>query len=484
MRHIPALIAAVLLPAAPQVCFSAAVSTAALVVAQAQAQAQGAEEVATVAQDITVRIDGATQGSGVLIRRVGNRYSVLTAWHVLKSHIPGEELEITTSDGAKHNYLPDSIEQVNNLDLAYIAFISEKDYSLAQLGDSSLQKAGSKTYTAGYPLASESVPESIFRFVPGMLVANAKTATIRGGYQLLYTNPTFPGMSGGPLLNQKAQVIGIHGLGETDPRLTIKHGIAVKTGINQAIPIGMLDPNYIRMNNESGADYADDYFVLAHNKLFKSNPPDPSDALRLVANIQGQQTNSHLYFLKGVAHDLLNSPKKALYNFNKAISLDDKQSSYYSSRAIAYSRMDDNLSAMKDFNRGHALSPDDHNILANRANLHLVNGNTQLAMKDVSRSLLLSPDNPMALNIKGAILLSAGRATEALLDLGRAIRLQPQFPMAYLNKAKAHRILGQEKSFCISLALAAGQGHPGASQYLQRNDMAWCVSQISELVNQ
>lgn len=45
--------------------------------------AQTAEAVAKVAQVITVRIEGATQGSGVLVKLDDNRYTVLTAWHVV-----------------------------------------------------------------------------------------------------------------------------------------------------------------------------------------------------------------------------------------------------------------------------------------------------------------------------------------------------------------------------------------------------------------
>ena len=50
MRHLPALVAALLLPAAQPVLLSAAVSSAALLVAEAPAQAQSAEAVGRVAE--------------------------------------------------------------------------------------------------------------------------------------------------------------------------------------------------------------------------------------------------------------------------------------------------------------------------------------------------------------------------------------------------------------------------------------------------
>ena len=41
-------------------------------------------EVDSIAEKITVRIDGANNGSGVIIKRQDNSYTVVTNWHVLQ----------------------------------------------------------------------------------------------------------------------------------------------------------------------------------------------------------------------------------------------------------------------------------------------------------------------------------------------------------------------------------------------------------------
>jgi hypothetical protein len=46
--------------------------------------ALSASEVDKVAESITVLIDGPGPGAGVLVKRQGNTYSVLTAYHVVK----------------------------------------------------------------------------------------------------------------------------------------------------------------------------------------------------------------------------------------------------------------------------------------------------------------------------------------------------------------------------------------------------------------
>ena len=47
--------------------------------------AQDPAKIATTAKAITVRIEGATLGSGVIIKRDGDLYTILTAWHVIKN---------------------------------------------------------------------------------------------------------------------------------------------------------------------------------------------------------------------------------------------------------------------------------------------------------------------------------------------------------------------------------------------------------------
>ena len=84
MRCLPALAGALLLPVAPTLLLGTAVCTGALLATRFPASAQSVEQAADkVAQSITVRVEGVTQGSGVLVKRDGNRYTVLTAWQMV-----------------------------------------------------------------------------------------------------------------------------------------------------------------------------------------------------------------------------------------------------------------------------------------------------------------------------------------------------------------------------------------------------------------
>lgn len=199
--------------------------------------ADDAVQVAKTAQVITVAIDGAVQGSGVLVEQQGNRYTVLTAWHVIGDNRPGEEVAIATSDGKSHN--ADSITMrrlATDVDLGVITFVASNHYPVASLGESRDVSIGEKVFVAGFPLPTAAVPVRILRFLNGDVQANA-TMAIPNGYQLLYSNATMPGMSGGAVLNSRGQLVGIHGQGETENKATEQEGVFVKTGTNQAVPI-------------------------------------------------------------------------------------------------------------------------------------------------------------------------------------------------------------------------------------------------------
>ena len=73
------------------------------------------EAVADIANKITVRVEGAIQGSGVLVKKQGNIYTVLTSWHVIKDNTSVEEVGIITFDGKEHIWDPKSLRQVDDI---------------------------------------------------------------------------------------------------------------------------------------------------------------------------------------------------------------------------------------------------------------------------------------------------------------------------------------------------------------------------------
>ena len=171
------------------------------------AQALSPEEINLRAKQTIVRIDGANLGSGTLIDRADDTYTVLSNWHVMKNQ--GEYI-VQTIDGRKHQVDPASIKQLPGIDLAIFKFNSSENYQLAELGDSNNVSEGQNVYFAGYPGELREEDNRYYRFFTANLVGILPKST-ENGYSLVYSGEAFPGMSGGPVLNNNGLMIGIHG---------------------------------------------------------------------------------------------------------------------------------------------------------------------------------------------------------------------------------------------------------------------------------
>ena len=110
-------------------------------------------QIGDIAKKATVLILGqASPGSGVLVARDNEKYSVLTAWHVLKDQRDGEEIFIQTFDGNSHKSSFRSIRKIQGVDLALLDFESNKKYQPIKIGDTSVVTPGDQVFVSGFPL--------------------------------------------------------------------------------------------------------------------------------------------------------------------------------------------------------------------------------------------------------------------------------------------------------------------------------------------
>ena len=160
-----------------------------------------------------VQIDGAGEGSGVIFARDEFGYTVLTNRHVIEN--PGD-YQIITSDGKTHDAV--EIQELDGADLALIYFETEDKYTVVARGDSDGLVEGQDIYIAGYP-GSETVTVAnnrTYRFMAENLSGFLAPSDIVDGYELIYSGKEIPGMSGSPIVDSEAQLIGIYGNSEVD----------------------------------------------------------------------------------------------------------------------------------------------------------------------------------------------------------------------------------------------------------------------------
>ncbi|MDJ0510150.1 MAG: serine protease [Crocosphaera sp.] len=188
------------------------------------------------ARRITVKVGGNQQGTGVIksgsgviiakkesknISEKDHLYLVLTNAHVIgdKNPINGQfqtvdGMEIVTSDGRIHQgfYLTEGNKKFGKLDLALVWFSSSINYQKAALGDSNkISSRYEEMYVSGFP-CEQKQGNCTFYSLTG--VGFLWESPLQEGYQVGYNIDAISGISGGSVLNEKAQLIAIHGKGQ------------------------------------------------------------------------------------------------------------------------------------------------------------------------------------------------------------------------------------------------------------------------------
>ncbi|HEY9827068.1 MAG TPA: tetratricopeptide repeat protein [Stenomitos sp.] len=393
--------------------------------------ALSAPEVGKIARNITVRIDSDSPGSGVMVKQDGESYTVLTAAHVVPQ-VDGT-YEVVTPDRARYPVLSRSIQRIGNVDLAVLQFKSSQPYTVATLGDANQSLEGTPCYVAGFPGKTVALTEVIFNFTTGQITANANRP-LRDGYALVYSNATLPGMSGGAVLNDRGQLIGIHGRSDTTTEAqnpTLNPNIYIKTGFNLGIPINT-------------------FLNLAPQvklSLGLTLPPPKAPA--------ATPTASDL-LLSGGDQLQRGDNRSAASNFTTAIRSNGRNADAYSGRGLSRYQQGDYESALADFNQAVSINPYNARFYNNRGLVLLglaeqstgTSSYLDRADADFTEAIRLDPTAAEVYNNRGLVRMGLGARELAIADYTEAIRLDPGLVKAYKNRGSARSAI-QDKQGAI-----------------------------------
>ena len=384
-------------------------------------------ELEALAQQITVRIDSSSgaNGSGVIIAKEGNTYTVLTADHVLcekdedTNDCIGYDYYIVTADGERYPIDASTVKAEAGVDLATFRFTSNQTYQVAELADYPLQNDDA-VFVAGYPKLGNTAPQWQFSLgygleqEQGLISVNVSSnstdnensaalssgSSLAGGYEMVYSSPTYGGMSGGAVLDKAGRVIGIHGQAEGETTIDSQGGVSdtIQLGFSLGIPIN----TFIGLKTRLGVEES---LTIAENKPAQLTPGELEvfRAAILGTEITDSNATAKRWLERGNQLWRLRRYQEAEAAFERAIQLNNVELNY-----LAY------------YGKGLALR---------------YQGKDELALTSLERGITSNSEFAPAFQDKSVVLSNLSRFDEALVAINSAITLEPKNANHYLQQA-------------------------------------------------
>jgi tetratricopeptide (TPR) repeat protein/V8-like Glu-specific endopeptidase len=423
--------------------------------------AKSVAEIEQIARSVSVEMISGI-GSGVLVHRQGNLYTIVTNRHVVceenkfcdESKVLSS-YQLKTIDGQVYQVGRSAIKLLkdargNKLDLAIVQFRSSRNYVVAQVAEPGSLKVADAVYTAGFPQGQE------FLFGQGkaLAVVHKRLEGDRGGYTVIYDAETLPGMSGGGAFSSEGRLVAIHGQGDKFTENTQAGSnyatakVRSKIGYNRGIPIRWVVRGLDGMGKLSAvqeeavaATTADEFFIAGFNKFVDPGENASEvrrgreDAVRLLSRaIDLNSKYAVAYFTRAVVNGLLSNYSAALADYNQVISLYPTLANAYSNRGLLKAdKLNDPQGALADCNQAITLNPKEAVFYRNRGLLKADKLNDpQGALADYNQAIALNPKEVALYYIRGNLKHTKLNDPQgALTDYNQAIIINPKEAFLY-----------------------------------------------------
>jgi tetratricopeptide (TPR) repeat protein len=411
------------------------------------AQALPSGQVRNVTDRVVLIKTSSGQGSGVIIKHVGNVYTVLTAAHVVSNN-QNLPLEITTVDRQRHTATNREIYLApDRLDLATFTFKSELTYPVAELGTSNQIVRGQAIFAAGFLGPS-------LQFYPGTVVANSQQPQSNGYGLILGTADILPGMSGGGLFDKEGKLIGINGKGVGKVNANIKS----QDRSNRFKPV-------------SGLAIPIDTFAKVADKLQVNIDRVPTDTVAAAPTADDAFISAEYKSQQG-------DYRGAVADYDRTLALNPNFSEVYFRRGIARSLLKNWQGAADDYTQAIALKPEHAESYLHRGNMRNILADWRGAKADFDFVIALNPHMLSAYVGRGIALCELNDCRSGLKDYDRAIDANPTDAYAYANRGLAYYRLGNRQDAISSYIAAAEIYQQGGKD----RDYLDTVKKIKELV--
>ncbi len=443
------------------------------------------------AKQFTVRIDSSSEanGSGTIIAKEGDTYTVLTVAHVVCEREDATQscgdfsYTILAPDGNEYPVDKSSIKIEAGVDLAVVKFNSSQDYQVATLANYN-HNFVDLVFAAGYPKLKNNSP---WRFSPGMIFdkefglifskesdfllpgigssGSKSIYSLTGGYELVYTSITYGGMSGGPVLDSLGRVIGIHGRAEGEEvRDSSINGGKVQIGFSLGIPvstfIGLLprlsvtpqklentrpsqiNPKQVFKSLEkavlsakiSTGNATASEWLERGNQLFRLRRFD--EAIKAFDEVIRQKPSfAYLaYYAKGLALFSKGKYKESIEAYKQALEIKPEFGVAWRYLSIIYANSGQYNKALDAINEAIKLQPINPNGYLMKGSILASLKRYAEAEKIMTEAIKRSPKT-LVYSVRGSIYESQQKWNLAKADFDTAIKLNPQSIVAYVIRA-------------------------------------------------
>jgi tetratricopeptide (TPR) repeat protein len=458
------------------------------------------KKVDDIAEQVTVRIDApdGSNGSGTIIGKEGNTYSVLTACHVpvllkpCKVENLQDNLVITTPDGEKVVVKSgkEAVTILNpDIDVAVIRFNSTKNYAVATIGNYTT-KGQQWLFMTGFPGKDQSKQRLL---TAGTVQAKEEAAfvakdqySVGNGQELVYTNQSSGGMSGGGVFDAEGRLVGVNTGSEDSVVIDNGNYQEISLGYSLGVPIttflGIAEAakfstqNFPKVANpaaevnaneiqqiqaqlfrfqvpQSGATVADwvNYGNTlwrgqTHYEQYKEAVGAFDRAITLLGKEKKSENLANIYYAKGVCLASNWQLAEAFKAFQKATTTFPKFPRAWRWQGLILRNLQRYPEALIAYEQ--AIDKDDKTDFVPYVERGIVLEKLKRypeALASYGQAINLKPNHPWAYNNRGNIYKEKGEKELALNDYNQAILLDPQYADSYYNRAILYAEKGEKE---------------------------------------